>query len=93
MSKNHFSEIKTEKQFLQLLRRYYRGWRRRFPDWPCSFLGLVEDGHRKDIAWLFDKYFYVGAGYYNWQYGNSVLKELVKKWDDELGTKPRYVRC
>lgn len=34
-----------------------------------------------------------GAGYYNWQYGNSALKELVRKWDDELGTKPRYIRC
>lgn len=35
----------------------------------------------------------VGSGYYNWQYGNSALKELVRKWDDELGTKPRYIRC
>lgn len=47
----------------------------------------------EEIAWLFDKYFEVGAGYYNWQYGNSTLKELVKKWDDELGTKPRFIRC
>ena len=83
-----FEKVKTEKQFIGVLKRYYKLWVRMGGD-PVyySFLSIVENAADPRIDHLFEKYFAVGNYWYNWQKGNSLLKELVQSWREEIQSK------
>lgn len=86
-----FINVDTEKQFLQVLRRFCRNWRRRNENtgYRCDYCFLVENSWRKDIAWMFDKYFKIASHAYDWQRGNAKLQWLTDEWETEFKTKKK----
>ena len=83
---NYFNSVYTEGDFLKKLHRYWSSQARRNA-LPCNFLDVVEDSWRKDIDWLFIKYFKDANGYWNWIYGNNNLKQLTDVWEQEYRRK------
>lgn len=80
-------DVTTEKAFISKLRTYYRKGRRKgYQRNEISFLGIMEYvGHAtRDFEWWSAKYFGLGFNAYDWQKGNSLMKSLIDKWEDEI---------
>lgn len=52
---NKFEKVKTEKQFLSILKRHYKALKKR--NMQISYLGLVENAWTRDLDYYFELYF------------------------------------
>lgn len=86
------TEITTEREFVSKLRTYYRKARRKgYLRNEISFLGLMEytGCATREFEYQSDKYFSVGIRAYDWVHGNSLLSELIDKWENEIEAEKR----
>ncbi len=73
-----FEKVKTEKQFISILKRHYKALKKR--DMQINYLGLVENAWTRDLDCYFETYFGLGRGGYDWANGNSLLQEIQSDW-------------
>ena len=72
------SEVKTEKEFLSILKKFARKYYKKYG--PINFLWLVENQWSSETDYLWEKYFGNGRGMYDYVHGNDRLANLVDEW-------------
>lgn len=76
-----FSKVKTEEDFLAVLKRCFRYYYSR--NMPCNYIGLVANADTPFLRPWFEKYFRAANGFYDWQHGNAQLWVLEEQWKEE----------
>lgn len=72
------SEVRTEKEFLAILKRYARRYYKKYG--TINFLGLVENQWSLGTETYWNEYFSNGFGMYDYVNGNEKLIELADSW-------------
>lgn len=74
----NLSQVKTEKEFLSILKKFARIYYKK--NGSVNFLGLVENEWSVETDYFWEKYFGNGRRMYNYVSGNDRLINLVNEW-------------